>query len=132
MRDPLQAVALARKAVQSSPDTAIYLNTLGVAQYRADRFAEAIATLEKSLAAARGQSDAFDLFFLAMARHRLGHVDEARVAFDRAVKWRRDHPTLHDPGWSQELDEFQHEARDLLYGMSPDFPADVFAPPSGP
>jgi tetratricopeptide (TPR) repeat protein len=131
-RDPQQAVALARKAVDLTPGTAIYLNTLGVAQYRASQFAEAIATLEKSLAASKGESDAFDLFFLAMARYRLGRVAEARADFDRAVRWRGHHPNLSQPGWSQELDEFQAEAQDLLYGPLPELPADVFAPPSRP
>src|SRR5262249_10142417 len=41
LRDPQQALALARKAVDLTPGTAIYLNTLGVAQYRAGQFAEA-------------------------------------------------------------------------------------------
>ncbi len=125
------ALALARKAVELSPDTAIYLNTLGVAEYRAGEFAGAIATLEKSLAAAKGKSDAFDLFFLAMARHRLGRIAAARADFDRAVGWRRDHPNLPDPGWNQDLDEFQAEARALLDGPAPELPDDVFAPPSG-
>ena len=74
LRDPEQALVLAQKAVALTPGTAIYLNTLGVALYRAGHYAEAITTLEKSLAASKGESDAFDLFFLAMARHRLGHT----------------------------------------------------------
>ena len=78
LRDPEQALVLARKAVALTPGTAIYLNTLGVAQYRAGQYAEAIATLEKSLAASKGESDAFDLFFLAMARHKLGQIDRAQ------------------------------------------------------
>ena len=55
----------------------MFLNTLGVVQYRAGRNAEAVTSLEASLAAGHGQSDAFDLFFLAMAHHRLGHREEA-------------------------------------------------------
>ena len=86
-RDLDRALALARRAVELAPGEAIYLNTLGVVQYRAGRYAEAIATLERSLAAGHGQSDAFDLFFLAMAHHRLGHRDQARDCFDRAVRW---------------------------------------------
>jgi WD40 repeat protein/Tfp pilus assembly protein PilF len=121
------ARALARLAVELAPDQAIYLNTLGVIQYRAGQFAEAIATLKKSLAAGQGESDAFDLFFLAMARYKLGEIARARADFDRAVQWRRDHPNLAQPGWSQELDAFQAEAQALLNGP-PELPADVFAP----
>jgi hypothetical protein len=84
--------------------------------------------LEKSLAAGKGGSDGFDLFFLAMARYRLGRVAAARADFDRAVKWRRDHPNPAQPGWAEELDAFQAEARALLDGPSPELPADVFAP----
>ena len=81
-----------------APGEAISLNTLGVVQYRAGQYAEAIATLERSLAAGRGQSDAFDLFFLAMAHHRLGHREEARTEFDRALRWLGDHKTLSEAG----------------------------------
>ena len=128
LRDPEQALVLARKAVALAPGTAIYLNTLGVAQYRAEQFAEAITTLEKSLAAGKGQSDAFDLFFLAMARHKLGQIDRARANLDRALRWRREHPNPAGPGWSQELNMFQAEAEELLNAALPPLPADPFAP----
>jgi tetratricopeptide (TPR) repeat protein len=49
-RDPQRALELIQKAVKVEPDEAMYLNTLGVALYRNDRFTEAVATLEKSLA----------------------------------------------------------------------------------
>jgi tetratricopeptide (TPR) repeat protein len=133
LRDPQRALELARKAVALTPGTAIYLNTLGVAQYRAGQHAEAVATLEKSLAAGKGETDAFDLFFLAMARFQLGQIARARADSDRAVKWRRDHPNL-PAQWSAELDAFQAEALALLNGPPPELPADVFAlePPNRP
>jgi hypothetical protein len=127
-RDPQRALSLARRAIELAPGQAIYLNTVGVAQYRAGRYGEAVATLEKSLAAGNGGSDAFDLFFLAMARFKLGQIAQARADFDRAVKWRRDHPNLTQPGWSDDLDAFQTEARALLDGPPAELPADVFAP----
>jgi hypothetical protein len=46
-RDPQRAVSLARRALELAPEKTIYLNTLGVAQYRAGEHAEAIVTLEK-------------------------------------------------------------------------------------
>jgi serine/threonine protein kinase/WD40 repeat protein len=126
--DAQRALSLARRAVELAPRQSIFLNTLGVAQYRAGRYAEALTTLEKSLAAGKGGSDAFDLFFLAMARYRLGRVAEARADFDRAVKGRHDHPNPAQPGWSEELNAFEVEARALLDGPSAELPADVFAP----
>jgi serine/threonine protein kinase/WD40 repeat protein len=129
--DPQRALSLARRAVELAPKATIYLNTLGVAQYRAGQHAEAIATLEKSLAAGKGQTDGFDLFFLAMARYRLGQVVQAGADFDRAMKWKRDHPNPSQPGWAEELDSFQAEARALLDGPHPELPADVFAPGPG-
>ncbi len=128
MRNPQQALALARKAVALTPNTAIYLNTLGVAQYRAGQYAEAIATLEKSLAASKGESDGFDLFFLAMARHKLGQTDRAKADYDRAVRWRREHPNPAGPGWTEELNMFQAEAEELLNAALPPMPPNPFAP----
>ena len=128
LRDPERALLMARKAVALTPSTATYLNTLGVALYRAGQYAEAIATLEKSLAASKGETDGFDLFFLAMARHRLGRVAQAQADFDRAMRWRREHPTLPRSDWSEELDRFRAEAEKVLAGARTELPADVFAP----
>jgi tetratricopeptide (TPR) repeat protein len=131
LRDPKLALSLARKATEEAPGTAVYLNTLGVAQYGAGRYAEAVTTLEKSLAAGKGRSDAFDLFFLAMARHKLGQAARARASFDRALLWRRDHQDLLGGQSSAELDGFQAEAQAILDGPLPELPGDVFAPEDG-
>ena len=77
-RDPERAVALSRRAVALAPPLPAYLNTLGVALYRAGEYAEAISVLDRSRAAGKGEFDAFDLFFLAMAHHQLGHRPEGR------------------------------------------------------
>jgi WD40 repeat protein len=125
--DPQRALSLARRAVDLAPSEASFLNMLGVAQYRADQFAEAVETLEKSLNLSGGNADAFDLYFLAMARFQLGEADRAHAEFDRAVKWRRDRRTL-PPLWSSAFDSFQAEAQALLNQALPDLPADVLAP----
>jgi serine/threonine-protein kinase len=126
-RDPARGLNMAQQAVSLAPDPAAHLNTLGVAQYRAGQYADAVATLEKSLAAGKGETDAFDLFFLAMARFKLGELARARLDFDRAVKWHRDHLNLLAQD-STELDTFQAEAQTLLDSPPPERPANVFAP----
>jgi tetratricopeptide (TPR) repeat protein len=128
-RDPERAVTLARRAVELAPGQQMLLNTLGVALYRAGQYVEAVSVLEQSLAAGKGQFDAYDLFFLAMAHHRLGHVNPARDSFDRAVRWwgeRKDLPA----GYIAELTSFRAEAETVLGLTHPidELPADVFAP----
>jgi serine/threonine protein kinase/WD40 repeat protein/Tfp pilus assembly protein PilF len=113
LRDAKAALPPARKAVELEPQTALYLNTLGVALYRNSEYAEAIPVLEKSLAASHGDSDGFDLFFLAMCHHGLGKTDKAKECFERASKWmneKRDIPSH----WLAELAEFQAEAKGVL------------------
>ncbi len=122
-RDPQHALALARRAVELAPKAGIYLNTFGIAQYRAGQYAEAVATLEKSLGANGGQFAVFDLFFLAMAHHRLGHHDQARDCYDRAVVWMGQPHTL-DAQSVRDLAAFRAEAEAVLAG---DLPDDVFA-----
>ena len=63
---------------------------MDVVLYPAGQSDRAIAILERSLESSRGQTEAFDLFFLAMAHHRLGHREEACECHDRALF----------PGWS--------------------------------
>jgi Tfp pilus assembly protein PilF len=113
LRDPKEALPHARKAVELTPERATYHNTLGVALYRSDQFAEAVPVLEKSLREGKGEADAFDLFFLAMCQQRLGHAAAARDCFDRAVAWRKAQANL-SPAWAKELEAFEAEAREAL------------------
>ena len=92
----------------------MYLNTLGVALYRNGQFADAVPVLEKSLAAGGGKTDAFDLFFLAMCRHRLGDTDRAREDHDRDVRWLEDHKATLGAKWAEELAAFRAEADAVL------------------
>jgi hypothetical protein len=99
-----------------------------VSLYRAGQYAEAIPILEQSLAAGKGEFDAFDLFFLAMAHHRLGHRDEAGDCFDRAAHWVREQEHLK-PEHARELADFRSEAKAVLAGPPVGLPDDVFARP---
>jgi hypothetical protein len=114
-RDPARALQLIQEAVRLDPDESLYLNTLGVVQYRGGQHRETVATLEKSLAVGKGQYDAFDLFFLAMAHGRLGNPVKARECFDRAVKWCDARNDL-SPQHVEELKGFRAEAEQVLRG----------------
>ena len=127
-RDPERAVMLARRAVALAPGQQLTLDTLGVALYRAGKYAEAISVLERSLTAGSGVFDAFDLFFLAMAHQQLGHRTEARGCYDRAVRWLGTHKSLSESN-TNELAAFRAEAEAVLARSADDLPADVFANP---
>jgi serine/threonine protein kinase/WD40 repeat protein len=112
-RNPAKALELSREAVKLEPANSLYLNTLGVAQYRNQLFKEAILTLEQSLAHSKGQWDAFDLYFLAMCHARLGEPIKAQDCFDRALKWVEQQKNL-PAQYAEELRRFRAEASALL------------------
>jgi tetratricopeptide (TPR) repeat protein len=120
------ALTLCRRAVALLPGDAGALNTLGVIHYRSGRYDEAIAALERSMAAESGRSDGFDLFFLAMAHHRLGHREAARACFDRGLRWLGGQ---HGQSVREvnELAGFRAEAEAVLAGPAGELPEDVFA-----
>jgi tetratricopeptide (TPR) repeat protein len=126
-RDPERAVSLARRAVALAPGNQVILNTLGAALYRAGEYVESVSVLERSLVAGKGEFDALDLFFLAMAHHRLGDATSARGCFDRAVRWLSEgkNPSAQ---YVPELTGFRAEAEALLDSRPPELPADVFVP----
>ncbi len=126
-RDPEIALELARRALALEPDQSLYLNTLGVALYRAGRYSEAVDVLERSLGAGHGETDAFDLFFLAMSHQDLGHSVQARTCFERAVKWLEERKNLPSQ-YVQHLTDFRAEAEAVLARPGEDLPDDAFAP----
>jgi hypothetical protein len=74
------------------------LSTLGIAQYRAGRYRDALATLTRvSRLHAESQSvpDVADLAFLTLSQLQLGQVDEARKSLDRLRH------TLDDPAYDR-------------------------------
>jgi WD40 repeat protein len=112
-RDLPRALKLIQDAVKMQPDKAMFLNTLGVVQYRMGQYTAAVVSLEKSLRLGKGEFAGFDLFFLAMCHARLGAPDKAKDCFDRAVKWWEGKKGL--PGkYVAELTAFRAEAAKVL------------------
>jgi serine/threonine protein kinase/WD40 repeat protein/Tfp pilus assembly protein PilF len=116
LRDPDKALPLAERAASLAPQQSIYLNTLGVAQYRSAMYSSARATLERSLQASAGGWDAFDLYFLALCHHHLDDPAKAKECYERAVKWQAQAnlPGTH----AEELNAFRAEAAKEL-GLPP-------------
>ncbi|MBK9187504.1 MAG: protein kinase [Phycisphaerales bacterium] len=81
-----KALAEARHAVELAPDQGFYVNTLGVALYRAGEFAQALETLTRSETMnAKGTAgpQPSDIAFIAMAHWKLGHAEGAHAALAR-------------------------------------------------
>jgi hypothetical protein len=108
-----QALRYAEAACRMEPENGNSLNTLGIAQYRAGRYQEALATLTRSdqihSKVGKGSQPA-DLAFLAMAQHHLGQNAQARSTFARLRQ------VMKDPAvaGNQESVGFQREAEALL------------------
>jgi serine/threonine protein kinase/Tfp pilus assembly protein PilF len=107
-RDPALAVELAKKNVRFSSDTAYTWTTLGVARYCAGDWKQAIPDLEKSVKRRNG-GNSIEWFFLAMAHWQLGHREEARDWYDKAVEWME----MNQPK-NEQLLRFRAEAEELL------------------
>jgi serine/threonine protein kinase/WD40 repeat protein len=122
--DALEALTLARKAVQRVPQSPAYQNTLGAALYRTGRFSEAASVLERNIP--QNVNDfGLDLIFLAMSKQRLGQPAAARDAFARARQWRAK-STRMSPWYSDEFKSLVDEFESLPKPSLLDLPADVF------
>ena len=89
-----------------------------MARYRAGDWRGAIEALAKSEELAPGKDLGAEGFFLAMAHWQLGHKDEARRWYDRAVQWMAKNAPNND-----ELRRFRAEAAALLGLPEPVGPA---------
>jgi tetratricopeptide (TPR) repeat protein len=87
LRDTRAAIALAERAVKLQPGKCAYYTTLGIAYYRAGRFHDAVAELQKSLAGGAPECAAANLYFLALCHHRLGDESRAQDCLARAWDW---------------------------------------------
>ena len=105
--DATKGLALARKAVELEPNTWAFLNTLGVAAYRARDWETATQVLQQSITFTGG--GAHDLFFLAMSYWQQGNKKDAREFYARAVAW-----TEKNKPRDAELKRFRAEAAALI------------------
>ncbi len=119
LRDPARAVPIARRAVELSPQSGLYWNTLGVAHYRAADWPAAIDALERAMSLRSG-GDSFDWFVMAMACHQQGETIDARFWYDSAVEWMATNKPKDD-----ELVRFRTEARSLLGRTAEEPPANA-------
>ena len=108
VRDPTEAVALAKRAVELAPKQGGYFNTLGVAQYRAGNYADAIEACEKSIELA-STGTSHDFLFIAMGHSQLRQQDEARKWMEKATAWMDDNAPD-----DEELIRFRAEAEELI------------------
>jgi serine/threonine protein kinase len=110
-----RALRLSQKAVKLLPQNGMILNTLGVAQYRVGRYAEALDTLTQSdqlNRTHRKTSIPADLAFLAMTHHQLQHPDQARDFLGRLRAMLKE--SAHAK--NKESQAFLREAEALIEG----------------
>src|SRR5262249_53302824 len=101
-------VERAKQAVALAPESRFSWTTLGVAQYRAGAWKESIAALNKAMELPKGEKG-FDRVVVAMAHWQLGHKDQAREWYDRAVEW-----IEKNAPQDELLRRFRAEAAELL------------------
>jgi tetratricopeptide (TPR) repeat protein len=111
-RVPDAVLRVTQKAVALEPFNFFFVNTHGVALYRAGRYQEATHWLEKNLEMSR-EHIAFDLYFLAMSHERLGQSAKARAYFDRANASAQAETGLAK-NFLDELAGFRVEAEEVL------------------
>ena len=118
-----RALRWSEAACRLEPDNGDFLNTLGVAQYRAEQYEKALSTLTRSNQL-NGNRQPADLAFLAMALHRLGQTETSRATLNHLREIMRDSQAAA----GAENQAFLREAEAVLAGPTGELPADVFAP----
>jgi serine/threonine protein kinase/Flp pilus assembly protein TadD len=114
LRNPRLAVELATRAVEL-PAQEIHEQcwlVLGAARYRAGDWAGALQALQRSTYQG-GSFPGYVWFFEAMTRWQLGQKDQARQAYDRALRW-----MLANKAYDDKLHRRRREAAGVL-GIEP-------------
>jgi tetratricopeptide (TPR) repeat protein len=106
--DPLLVLPVARRVVELDPDKWEYWHTLGIAEYRAGNYRQAIEALNRSQSL-EGRMDGYNFFWLAMAHWQLGEEATGREWLNRAILWGD-----RDSWNKQQLLNYRREAEDLM------------------
>lgn len=101
------ALRQARTAYERARENGRYQIALGVAQYRAGEYREALTTLQK-----RDDGTPVVLAFLAMAQHRAGRNSDAATTLERLRQ------TMQKPGWAANAEAqcYLREAEAVVRG----------------
>jgi serine/threonine protein kinase/WD40 repeat protein len=83
--EPARAVQWANQALASDHHPWCF-HALGLAQYRAGQFDQALQSFTKANVKTWPDSE-LNWFGLALVHHRLGHTDEARQCLDKGIQW---------------------------------------------
>jgi len=103
-----EALENSEKANRLEPNNPDILNTLGVAQYRVGAYEDALKTLtnaDKIRTTKNEEPSAANIAFTAMALHKLGRPDEAKVALERVRDLLKDERFAQDEQAKALLDE---------------------------
>jgi tetratricopeptide (TPR) repeat protein len=102
-RDPVEALKMAKKAVELGPKEAAYWTALGLAHVRFGEGKAAVPALDKAMKMSQG-GDASDWFILAMAQWQIGNKELARTWYNRGVAWMdKNKPYLEAQKYSAEV-----------------------------
>jgi tetratricopeptide (TPR) repeat protein len=122
--DYVPVVRLAEQAVEATPKSVAYLNTLGAIFYRAGRAEEAVERMTEAnelIEDPTTSSPAYGWYFLAMAHHKLGNDEEAQKWLDKANQWSDKVLDADEPGagavpWNRKLTLklLREEAEELM------------------
>jgi len=112
-RRPERAVQLASRSVEAEPENGRWWHLLGVAQYYAGQYRDAVESLKKSMSL-RNAGDSFDRLFLALAFWKLGDAQQAQHWYAEAADY------IDNRGWRitrdftpLDLERFRDEAKEL-------------------
>jgi len=113
-RDPGRAVRLARRSAEQASENGRWWHLLGVAEYEAGQFQDAIASLRQGMQRRAG-GDSFDRLFLAMAHWQVGEKQEARRWYQQALEYiDHDGRTISRDFTPLDAKRIRAEARQLI------------------